>query len=193
MQAVLANPQVDGADFSGASKKKKKKPKKKKKATTDEDGSQPGSQPDIDGIVEPEDGIESILEAEPRSVPIPDLKPASAATTTSASELSSSSQPIPAIQSTERLVNIRLQLARAAFLILAALTHVGHLTITPPHLESHGLNDLETLSRHRFRAFQRLSSPEAMTYEGFLHRLDCDGLLVSGGALWSEDNRPFHS
>ncbi|KAF9402306.1 hypothetical protein BGX21_010591 [Mortierella sp. AD011] len=82
----------------------------------------------------------------------------------------------PAIRATQDLVTIRLQLARGIFLILAALTRVGHLSTTPQHLASHGLNDLETLYRHRFKAFHHLSSPEAMTYQNYLHRLDCEGL-----------------
>ncbi|KAF8923669.1 hypothetical protein BGZ58_002684, partial [Dissophora ornata] len=74
------------------------------------------------------------------------------------------------------LETARLHLARATFLVLAALTEVGHLSTTPAHLASHGLNDLETLHRHRFKAFHHLSSPETMNYENFLHRLGCDGL-----------------
>ncbi|KAI1315608.1 hypothetical protein EDD11_000618 [Mortierella claussenii] len=82
---------------------------------------------------------------------------------------------IPAIRATQDMVTIRLQLARGIFLILAALTKVNHLSTTPPHLENHGLNDLQTLHRHRFKAFHHLSSPETMSYEAYLQRLDCDG------------------
>ncbi|KAF8947461.1 hypothetical protein BGZ47_009087 [Haplosporangium gracile] len=74
------------------------------------------------------------------------------------------------------LTSVKMQLTRGVFLILAALTKAGHLTTTPPHTASHGLNDLETLFAHRFRAFRLLSSPEALTFEAFLNRLDCDGL-----------------
>ncbi|KAF9127661.1 hypothetical protein BGW39_005697 [Mortierella sp. 14UC] len=74
------------------------------------------------------------------------------------------------------LTSVKMQLTRGVFLVLAALTKAGHLTTNPPHITSHGLNDLETLFAHRFRAFRLLSSPEALTYENFLSRLDCDGL-----------------
>jgi hypothetical protein len=81
------------------------------------------------------------------------------------------------------LTSVKMQLARGVFLVLAALTKAGHLTTTPPHIASHGLNNLETLFIHRFRAFHLLSSPEALTYENFMSRLDCDGLDVSGGFI----------
>lgn len=77
------------------------------------------------------------------------------------------------------LTSVKMQLTRGVFLVLASLTKAGHLTTTPPHIASHGLNDLETLFAHRFRAFRLLSSPEALTFENFLSRLDCDGLDVS--------------
>ncbi|KAF9904521.1 hypothetical protein EC991_002629 [Linnemannia zychae] len=105
---------------------------------------------------------------------------------------STGSAAIPAAASTEKaleyakpsknllmwqyLTSVKMQLTRGVFLVLAALTKAGHLTTTPPHIASHGLNDLETLFAHRFRAFRLLSSPEALTYENFLSRLDCDGL-----------------
>ncbi|KAG0367177.1 Mak10 subunit, NatC N-terminal acetyltransferase-domain-containing protein [Gamsiella multidivaricata] len=94
----------------------------------------------------------------------------------SASTPASASSLTHAIRSAQDLVTIRLQIARAVFLVLAALTKVGHLSTTPAHLASHGLNDLETLHRHRFKAFHHLSSPETMSFEGFLHRLECEGL-----------------
>ncbi|KAF9421642.1 hypothetical protein BGZ94_008794 [Podila epigama] len=75
-----------------------------------------------------------------------------------------------------RLVSIRLGLARGVFLVLAALTKVGYLTTTPSHLAAHGLNDLETLYKRRFKAFHHLSSPELLSYPAFLKRLDCERL-----------------
>lgn len=78
------------------------------------------------------------------------------------------------------LTSVKMQLTRGVFLVLASLTKVGHLTTTPPHIASHGLNDLETLFAHRFKAFRLLSSPEALTFDNFLSRLECDGLDVRG-------------
>ncbi|KAF9352829.1 hypothetical protein BGX26_009366 [Mortierella sp. AD094] len=130
---------------------KKKKKKKKKPAVSDEKlpSSDTGA---IQSSTDPD-----FAESTPASVP-----PTTIST--------------PAIRATQDLVTVRLQLARGVFLILAALTRVGHLSTVPRHLASHGLNDLETLYRHRFKAFHHLSSPEAMTYENYLHRLDCEGL-----------------
>ncbi|KAF9915912.1 hypothetical protein FBU30_001645, partial [Linnemannia zychae] len=85
-------------------------------------------------------------------------------------------KPSPNLLMWQYLTSIKMQLTRGVFLVLAALTKTGHLTTTPPHIASHGLNDLETLFAHRFKAFRLLSSPEALNYENFLSRLDCDGL-----------------
>jgi hypothetical protein len=160
-------------------KKKKKKPKKKKKKGTGaEGGSQPGTQPSSDAIVVPEDDVDSEPEPTPST---PAITSSGAAPTmdTISSVSRPSPQLIPAIQSEEELVNIRTQLAHAVFLVLAALTHAGYLSSTPSHLESHGLNDLETLYCHRFKAFRHLSSPESMSFEGFLRQLNYEGLIVS--------------
>ena len=89
-------------------------------------------------------------------------------------------KPTRTVLMSQYLTSIRMQLTRGVFLVLAALTKAGHLTTSPPHVASHGLNDLETLA-HRFRAFRLLSSPEALTFENFKSRLDCDGLDVSIG------------
>ncbi|ORZ21043.1 Mak10 subunit, NatC N-terminal acetyltransferase-domain-containing protein [Lobosporangium transversale] len=81
----------------------------------------------------------------------------------------------PTIRVMQEIITVRLQLACGEFLVLAALTKVGHLTTTPPYLASHGLNDLETLHQHRFKAFHHLSSPETLSYEAYLQRLNCGG------------------
>ncbi|KAG0199391.1 hypothetical protein BGX28_007344 [Mortierella sp. GBA30] len=73
------------------------------------------------------------------------------------------------------LAAVKANLARGVFLVLATLTNVGHLSTTPPHLASHGLNNLETLFAHRFKAFRNLSSPEILTYSNYLRRMECDG------------------
>ncbi|KAF9570611.1 hypothetical protein EC968_001636 [Mortierella alpina] len=74
---------------------------------------------------------------------------------------------------------VKAKLARASFLVLAALTNLGHLSTTPPHLASHGLNDLETLFAHRFKAFRYLASPRALTYSTFINRIERDGSMPS--------------
>ncbi|KAF9193868.1 hypothetical protein BGZ50_006922 [Haplosporangium sp. Z 11] len=74
-----------------------------------------------------------------------------------------------------QLTSIKAQMARGVFHVLAALTQVGHLSTNPPHVASHGLNDLETLFDHRFKAFHHLSSPETMTYSHYIHKMECDG------------------
>ncbi|KAG0232949.1 Mak10 subunit, NatC N-terminal acetyltransferase-domain-containing protein [Mortierella sp. GBAus27b] len=159
-------------------KKKKKKPKKKKKKGTGaEGGSQPGTQPSSDAIVVPEDDVDSEPEPTP-STPAITSSGTGPTMDTISSVSRPSSQLIPAIQSEEELVNIRTQLAHGVFLVLAALTHAGYLTATPSHLESHGLNDLETLYCHRFKAFRHLSSPESMSFEGFLRQLNYEGLIA---------------
>lgn len=79
----------------------------------------------------------------------------------------------------QQLVTARLNLARGTFLALAALTKTGYLSTTPAHLASHGLNDLETLYKQRFKAFHHLSSPELLSFPAYLERLECDRLDVS--------------
>ncbi|KAF9210581.1 hypothetical protein BGZ59_009256 [Podila verticillata] len=76
----------------------------------------------------------------------------------------------------QQLVTARLNLARGTFLALAALTKTGYLSTTPAHLASHGLNDLETLYKQRFKAFHHLSSPELLSFPAYLERLECDRL-----------------
>ncbi|KAF9116940.1 hypothetical protein BGX27_008088 [Mortierella sp. AM989] len=153
---VEAGSQAGSKDNSTMKKKKKKK---KKLASSEEKllSSDPSTQPSPDS-------------GEPQSNANPDSTVSVLPPVTSTIILT------PAIRSTQDMVTIRLQLARGIFLILAALTRVKHLSTTPPHLASHGLNDLETLYRHRFKAFHHLSSPEKMTYENYLQRLDCEGL-----------------
>ncbi|KAG0204115.1 hypothetical protein BGX33_008698 [Mortierella sp. NVP41] len=103
-------------------------------------------------------------------------KKPSTASATSAETVVEYARPTRTTLMSQYLTSIRMQLTRGVFLVLASLTKAGHLTTTPTHIASHGLNDLETLFAHRFRAFRLLSSPEALTYENFLSRLDCDGL-----------------
>lgn len=79
----------------------------------------------------------------------------------------------------QQLVTARLNLTRGTFLVLAALTKTGYLSTTPAHLASHGLNDLETLYKQRFKAFHHLSSPELLSFPAYLERLECDRLDVS--------------
>ncbi|KAF9929004.1 hypothetical protein BGZ67_006626 [Mortierella alpina] len=74
---------------------------------------------------------------------------------------------------------VKAKLARALFMVLAALTKLGHLSTTPPHLASHGLNDLETLFAHRFKAFRYLASPRALNYPTYIHRIERDGCMPS--------------
>ncbi|KAG0373484.1 hypothetical protein BGX24_011639 [Mortierella sp. AD032] len=100
----------------------------------------------------------------------------SASTTVSTEKVVEYAKPSKNLLMSQYLTSVKMQLTRGVFLVLAALTKVGHLTTTPPHIASHGLNDLETLFVHRFRAFRLLSSPEALTFENFMSRLDCDGL-----------------
>ncbi|KAG0040403.1 hypothetical protein BGZ82_003128 [Podila clonocystis] len=72
----------------------------------------------------------------------------------------------------QQLVTARLNLSRGTFLVLAALTKTGYLSTTPAHLASHGLNDLETLYKQRFKAFHHLSSPELLSFPAYLERLE---------------------
>ena len=81
---------------------------------------------------------------------------------------------------TFELAIVKAKLARALFMVLAALTKLGHLSTTPPHLASHGLNDLETLFVHRFKAFRYLASPRALDYPTYINRIDRDGCMVRG-------------
>ncbi|KAG0097362.1 hypothetical protein BGZ93_002894 [Podila epicladia] len=76
----------------------------------------------------------------------------------------------------QQLITARLNLTRGTFLVLAALTKTGYLSTTPAHLASHGLNDLETLYKQRFKAFHDLSSPELLSFPAYLERLECDRL-----------------
>ncbi|KAG9067615.1 hypothetical protein KI688_012400 [Linnemannia hyalina] len=108
-------------------------------------------------------------------------KPSASATTatttpTTAGKVIEYAKPKKTLLMWQYLTSVKMQLTRGVFLVLASLTKAGHLTTTPPHIASHGLNDLETLFAHRFRAFRLLSSPEALTFENFLSRVDCDGL-----------------
>ncbi|KAF9153272.1 hypothetical protein BG015_003744 [Linnemannia schmuckeri] len=106
----------------------------------------------------------------------PSTSSSSTTTTTTTEKVVEYARPKKTVLMWQFLTSVKMQLTRGVFLILAALTKAGHLTTTPPHTASHGLNDLETLFAHRFRAFRLLSSPEALTFESFLSRLDCDGL-----------------
>ncbi|KAF8978978.1 hypothetical protein BGZ46_005961 [Entomortierella lignicola] len=158
IQTIAESESQTGSKDSSTQKKKKKK-KKKTSATEDKvSSSADTNQSDL-----PSDNAPLQPNTDPSST-----GNASASTTTIIST--------PAIRAVQDMITIRLQLARGVFLILAALTKVGHLSTTPAHLSRHGLNDLETLYRHRFKAFHHLSSPELMTYENYLQRLDCEGL-----------------
>ncbi|KAG0279164.1 hypothetical protein BGZ95_002078 [Linnemannia exigua] len=79
----------------------------------------------------------------------------SASTTTAGTEKAVEyAKPSKNLLMWQYLTSVKMQLTRGVFLVLAALTKAGHLTTTPPHIASHGLNDLETLFAHRFRAFR---------------------------------------
>ncbi|OAQ28156.1 Mak10-domain-containing protein [Linnemannia elongata AG-77] len=103
-------------------------------------------------------------------------KPSASSTTSTTEKVIEYAKPKKTVLMWQFLTSVKMQLTRGVFLVLASLTKAGHLTTSPPHIASHGLNDLETLFAHRFRAFRLLSSPEALTFENFLSRLDCDGL-----------------
>ncbi|KAF9209474.1 hypothetical protein BGZ49_004065 [Haplosporangium sp. Z 27] len=158
IQTIAESESQTGSKDSSTLKKKKKK-KKKTSAT--------------------EDKVSSLADTNQSDLPSdtaplqPNTDPSS---TGNASASATTIISTPAIRAVQDMVTIRLQLARGVFLILAALTKVGHLSTAPAHLSRHGLNDLETLYRHRFKAFHHLSSPELMTYENYLQRLDCEGL-----------------
>ncbi|KAF9358732.1 hypothetical protein BGX34_008794 [Mortierella sp. NVP85] len=166
---------------SSQKKKKKPKKKKKKKAASGEGESQSSTQTGASNAADvPEDDVESGNESESGLAPAASVTTTSTGTTKSNTHVatSSASPPspprlTPAIQLAERLTSVHWQLARAVFLVLVALTRAGHLTITPPHLASHGLNDLRTLYQQRFKAFHQLSFPTIMTFEQFLHELEC--------------------
>lgn len=74
---------------------------------------------------------------------------------------------------------VKAKLARATFMVLAVLTKLGHLSTTPPHLASHGLNDLETLFAHRFKAFRYMASPRPLNFQTYISRIERDGCMVS--------------
>ena len=180
IQKVLAADYPTLQGKSSQKKKKKPKKKKKKKAASDEGESQPSTQTGASAAGVPEDDVDSGNESESGSAPAASVTTTSNATTNStthaaASSASPPSPPrlTPAIQLAERLTSVHWQLARAVFLVLVALTRAGHLTITPTHLASHGLNDLRTLYQQRFKAFHQLSFPTIMTFEQFLHELEC--------------------
>ncbi|GJJ78274.1 N-alpha-acetyltransferase 35, NatC auxiliary subunit [Entomortierella parvispora] len=98
----------------------------------------------------------------------------------SAQKSSASSLPLrnlrPAIEVTELMTIAQLGLNRGVYQIMCALIKVGHMSLRPPHLESHGLNDLRTLFEHRFKAFRELASPELLTFEEFERRTRCEGV-----------------
>lgn len=118
-------------------------------------------------------------------------KPSNASTAVSTTEkVIEYAKPTRTVLMWQFLTSVKMQLTRGVFLVLASLTKAGHLTTTPPHIASHGLNDLEMLFAHRFKAFRLLSSPEALTFDSFLSRLDCDGLDVRFfSSLWKLEKR----
>ncbi|KAF9429398.1 hypothetical protein BGZ76_001357 [Entomortierella beljakovae] len=164
VQTVVESESQAGGKDNLALKKKKKK---KKKPTGSVDKPQTTSEANLSSQASPDIGSNSSL---------PDVDTTETSQAAASGSVSSTAISTPAIRATQDVVTIRLQLARGVFLILAALTKVGHISITPPHLDSHGFNDLNTLFRHRFEPFHNLSSPEAMSYANFLQRLDCEGL-----------------
>ncbi|KAG0293980.1 hypothetical protein BGZ96_001964 [Linnemannia gamsii] len=104
-------------------------------------------------------------------------KPSNASSAVSTTEkVIEYAKPTRTILMWQFLTSVKMQLTRGVFLVLASLTKAGHLTTTPPHIASHGMNNLEMLFAHRFKAFRLLSSPEALPFDNFLSRLECDGL-----------------
>ncbi|KAG0237703.1 hypothetical protein BGW42_000109 [Actinomortierella wolfii] len=157
------------AKASAADKKKKKNKNKKKKKKTG--GSAAATAAD-DSASSPK-ATPAAAASPPASTSPAQVSPSTAAT---------SSTPIKkpeimeAIVSHQGMVYMHLQLTRSTFLTLAALTKAGHLTQTPAHLAIHGLNTIERLFMHRFKAFQYLGSPEPWSIEHYRNRLACDGL-----------------
>ena len=157
-------------------KNKNKKKKKKKKSfpgqgTLDQEEDEEG---DGDG-----DGEETVLATVTSSLSPPSNATQSASTQQS---LTSSLPPRslrPAIEVAELLTITQLGLNRGVYQIMCALIKVGHLSLQPPHLKSHGLNDLRTLFEHRFKAFRELASPELLSFEEFERRTRCEGVDVS--------------
>ncbi|KAF9319120.1 hypothetical protein BG003_009819 [Podila horticola] len=137
-------------DKANAAKKKKKKKKKKPTAT-------------------PSPGVESPSSTAPTT-------PVISEPTFITPTVEQQREATHVVRIQQQLVSARLNLARGTFLVLAALTKTGYLSTTPAHLASHGLNDLETLYKQRFKAFHHLSSPELLSFPAYLERLECDRL-----------------
>ncbi|KAG0054904.1 hypothetical protein BGZ83_010128 [Gryganskiella cystojenkinii] len=166
-------------------KLKNKKKKKKKKTSTALDAADPEDEQEGEG--EGDANEEESISAATTSLASTTSK--SLRTNSDVQEvassiaaLSTSSSPHslkPSIEVVEILTLIRLNLTRGVSHILSALIKVGHLTLQPPHVKSHGLNDLRTLFDHRFKAFRELASPEILTFEGFENRSRCDGFDAS--------------
>ncbi|CAO3569487.1 unnamed protein product [Mortierella alpina] len=88
---------------------------------------------------------------------------------------------------TLEIAMVKAKLARALFMVFAALTKLGHLSTAPPHLASHGLNDLDTLFAHRFKAFRYLASPRPLNYPTYLNRIERDGSMPSNALEYASN------
>ncbi|KAF9973251.1 hypothetical protein BGZ73_003501 [Actinomortierella ambigua] len=180
IQEKDAQAREEAAKAAAAEKKKKKNKaknqnKKKKKKAGSNTGTETVSPGDVDSTSTSPVASESVPDAASPAQP----SPPTAAAAATASAPPKKPDIMEAIVPHQGVVYTHMQLARGTFWVLAALTKAGHLTQTPAHLEIHGLNDIERLFVHRFKAFRFVGSPEQWSVDHFRERLKCQDMDVS--------------